>query len=63
MSNYLILVLVFLIFVSLLFSISIKKINEIATSNQNLVNKKVFCPKCGTEINGQFCPKCGMRLN
>ncbi len=63
MSNYLILVLVFLIFVSLLFSISIKKINEIATSNQNLVNKKVFCPRCGTEINGQFCPKCGMRLN
>lgn len=63
MSNYFVFVLIFFIFVSILFSISIKKINEISSSNQNLFNKKVFCPNCGAEVNGQFCPRCGMRLN
>lgn len=61
MSGYKILVIVFIIFISILYSISLKKIKEISTNNKKILLKNNFCHLCGTKVNGIFCPNCGTK--
>ena len=59
MSNIDALVYVFIIFIIVLYTISIRKLNEISTTNFSLRKRNNFCPNCGTKIEGHFCPRCG----
>ena len=59
MSGYDIFVFVFLIFVVILYKLSISKLNEIALANKKIKDDTTFCSNCGTRVEGQFCERCG----
>ena len=61
LSENVILVIGFYIFVAVLYSRSIKKINQISRNNRKLVYKNNFCSNCGTKIESDYCPKCGTK--
>ena len=54
-----VLIIAFLIFVIVLYSISIKKLKMIASDNKKLFNKLSFCNNCGAKLDGVFCSRCG----
>ena len=59
MSGYDIFVFVFLIFVVILYKLSISKLNEIALANKKIKDDTTFCSNCGARVEGQFCERCG----
>ena len=61
MSGYEILIVTFIIFVAFLYTLSIKKLKEVATSNKRIKETTKFCHICGSKVEGQFCSNCGAR--
>ena len=61
MSNYTILLLVFLIFVIFLYVISIRKLKFMAEANRKFSYRSKFCRNCGAPIRGDFCGNCGTK--
>lgn len=61
MSNYTILVVVFIIFVSALYVISLNKLKEISSTNKKIKFRNKFCGKCGAKVEGDFCGRCGAK--
>lgn len=59
MSNIKILVYVFIIFIIILYTISIRKLNEISSTSFNINKKNNFCYNCGAKVEGHICSKCG----
>ena len=59
MSGCDIFVFVFLIFVVILYKLSISKLNEIALTNKKIKDDTAFCSNCGARLEGQFCERCG----
>ena len=59
MSNIKILVYVFIIFIIILYTISIRKLNEISSTSFNINKKNKFCYNCGAKVEGHICSKCG----
>ena len=63
MSGYDIFVFVFLIFVVILYKLSISKLNEIALANKKIKDDTTFCSNCGARVEGQFCERCGKPID
>lgn len=78
MSQNLIFLIVFFIFVIALYILSIKKLIFVAKNNKSLIvntnnnqngymnintNANRFCPNCGTPVNTNFCTNCGTKQN
>lgn len=63
MSGYKLFMFSFIIFIVILFIISIKKINEMSDYSNILKSKNRFCKNCGALLNGQFCSECGTYQN
>ena len=61
MSNIDILLLVFILFIILLYFISIKRLKMVAESNAVISYKNAYCPTCGKKVSGPFCKICGTR--
>lgn len=61
MSGYTILILTFIIFVAILYALSIKKLKEVAGNNKKIKYTTSFCRVCGARVEGQFCSNCGAR--
>jgi hypothetical protein len=63
MSGYKGFVYVFIVFVIYLYIVTIKKLKEISTTNQEIRKEKQFCPKCGYKVDvNKFCNHCGTRV-
>jgi len=61
MSGYMILVGVFLVFVVILYILSIQKLKHLAKNNKKIIYKNKFCKVCGKAVTGEFCSRCGTR--
>ena len=61
------LMIVFIVFVIVMYALSIKKLRYVAKNNINLFpnNTQVnnFCTKCGNFVDGNFCSNCGSKQN
>ena len=62
MLGYKAFVYVFIIFVIYLYFATIKRIREMAASNQTMKKERIYCPKCGHKVNKDFCSNCGTRV-
>lgn len=56
-----ILIYTFIIFIVILYIISIKKLNEISKNNKTIKYNDIFCKICGTKLDKNKCPKCNKR--
>jgi RsiW-degrading membrane proteinase PrsW (M82 family) len=61
MSGHMILVAVFLVFVVILYILSISKLKHLSANNKKIKFKNRFCSKCGKAVTGEFCSRCGTR--
>lgn len=61
LTDNLLFVIVFLIFVICLFVYGIKKIKMVSSINRKMKYKDNFCPNCGRAIDSNFCPGCGRK--
>jgi len=61
MSGYKVLIITFIIFVAILYALSIKKLKEVSANNKKIRETTKFCHVCGAKVEGQFCSNCGAR--
>ena len=61
MSGIKILTLVFIIFITFLYKVSLKKVEEASINNKKFKFKNKFCKVCGKRSEREFCPNCGMK--
>ena len=61
MSNYDILVGIFVVFVIVLYFISIKRLKKMSINNKKILFHNKFCGNCGKAVTGPFCGNCGNR--
>ncbi|MBQ3307969.1 MAG: PrsW family intramembrane metalloprotease [Bacilli bacterium] len=61
MSNYDVLVGIFVVFVIILYFISIKRLKNISINNKKILFRNKFCGNCGRAVTGPFCANCGSR--
>lgn len=61
MANMSILVLVFFLFVVLLFTFSVRRLNILSKDLTRLVIKNKYCRNCGLPVKAEFCSNCGTR--
>ena len=61
MANFPILVLVFLLFVILLFTFSVRRLNILSKDLTRLAIKNKYCRNCGLPVKAEFCSNCGTR--
>ena len=61
MSGYMILVAAFLVFVVILYIISIGKLKHLSSNNKKIKFRNRFCQVCGKAVTGEFCSRCGTR--
>ena len=61
MSGYNFFIGIFIIFVIILYVLSIKKLKLLADNNRKIKFKNKFCSVCGKAVTGEFCSKCGTR--
>lgn len=61
MSGYMILVAVFIVFVVILYILSIGKLKHLSNHNKKIKFKNKFCHHCGKAVTGEFCSRCGAR--
>lgn len=59
LSGNLLLVAIFIIFITQLFIFSIQKLNYLVKNNQLLVKQNKYCPHCGKVVKGKYCWYCG----
>lgn len=58
-----VLLLIFLVFVVVLYFISIKKVKTLMAEEKLFENKKIlFCTECGDKISGNYCSNCGKKI-
>jgi len=58
--NIKIMAIVFFIFVIVLYTISLKKLEEVSEQSKKEITNK-FCPNCGKLIQGTYCGNCGKK--
>lgn len=60
LSQKIIFLLIFFALIIYLYINGIKKVKQFARVENNLVKKEIiYCPSCGSVIEGNFCSKCG----
>ena len=59
MTQRLIFLLVFLLFIFLLYKHANKKLKQYSNISRKMKYKNNYCPNCGTVVNNNFCPNCG----
>ncbi len=61
MSGYDMLVGVFVVFVIILYIISVHKLKVMSKNNKRIQFRNKFCGNCGKIVTGEFCAYCGTR--
>lgn len=61
LSGKSIFIFIFFIFITMLYSKSLEKIEEVSKNNKKIKFKNKFCKVCGKRVEGEFCSNCGMQ--
>ena len=61
-NGYLIFFVIFLIFIAILYKISIDKVNRFAEITRKMQYDVKYCPSCGEVVNSNYCSKCGSKI-
>lgn len=60
LSNYAVLVILFVAFVIFSFSKAKRTLDDVASTNGGITMTKRYCPFCGSLVSGEVCSNCGM---
>lgn len=55
-------ILLFFVLVIIMYIITVKRINSVASIDYNFYYKKRYCTNCGKEVDGNFCGNCGQKI-